>query len=245
MAIRIQFENSNDIGVFAKLTSAYCLVSNAGSENFYSFFEADLGSHIPVVHTSIAGTRIVGRLTAGNKNGLLVPNTTTDMELQYLRNSLPEEVVIKRVEERLSALGNVIACNDYVAIVHPDLDKETEEIIADVLKVEVFRTTVAKNVLVGSYCVVSNQGGLVHPMTSTAELDELSNLFQIPIAAGTINRGSDIIAAGCCVNDWAGFVGLDTTAAELMVFDGIFKLTQSQGSGLSSKLKDIKLENFI
>lgn len=245
MAIRIQFENSNDIGVFAKLTSSYCLVSNAGSENFYSFFEADLGSHIPVVHTSIAGTRIVGRLTAGNKNGLLVPNTTTDMELQYLRNSLPEEVEIKRVEERLSALGNVIACNDYVAIVHPDLDKETEEIIADVLKVEVFRTTVAKNVLVGSYCVVSNQGGLVHPMTSTAELDELSNLFQIPIAAGTINRGSDIIAAGCCVNDWAGFTGLDTTAVELMVFDGIFKLTQSHGSGLSSKLKEIKLENFI
>jgi len=245
MAIRIQFENSNDIGVFAKLTNSYCLVSNAGSENFYSFFEADLGSHIPVIHTSIAGTRIVGRLTAGNKNGLLVPNTTTDMELQYLRNSLPEEVVIKRVEERLSALGNVIACNDYVAIVHPDLDKETEEIIADTLKVEVFRTTVAKNVLVGSYCVVSNQGGLVHPMTSTAELDELSNLFQIPIAAGTINRGSDIIAAGCCVNDWAGFVGLDTTAAELMVYDGIFKLTQSHGSGLSSKLKDIKMENFI
>jgi translation initiation factor 6 len=245
MAIRIQFENSNDIGVFSKVTNSYCLVSNAGSENFYSFFEADLGSHIPVVHTSIAGTRIVGRLTAGNKNGLLVPNTTTDMELQYLRNSLPDEVVIKRVEERLSALGNCIACNDYVAIVHPDLDKETEEIIADVLKVEVFRTTVAKNVLVGSYCVVTNLGGLVHPMTSTAELDELSNLFQIPIAAGTINRGSDIIAAGCCVNDWTGFVGLDTTAAELMVFDGIFKLTQSHGSGLSSKLKDIKLENFI
>jgi len=245
MAIRIQFENSNDIGVFAKLTNSYCLVSNMGSENFYSFFEADLGSHIPVVHTSIAGTRIVGRLTAGNSNGLLVPSTTTDLELQYLRNSLPEEVVIKRVEERLSALGNVISCNDYVAIVHPDLDKETEEIIADVLKVEVFRTTVAKNVLVGSYCVVSNVGGLVHPMTSTAELDELSNLFQIPIAAGTVNRGSDIIAAGCCVNDSAGFVGLDTTSAELMVYDGIFKLTQTHGSGLSSKLKDIKLENFI
>jgi translation initiation factor 6 len=242
MAIRIQFENSNDIGVFAKLTNSYCLVSNAGSEGFYSFFEADLGSHIPVIHTSIAGTRIVGRLTAGNKNGLIVPNTTTDLELQYLRNSLPEEVEIKRVEERLSALGNCISCNDYVAIVHPDLDKETEEIIADVLKVEVFRTTVAKNVLVGSYCVVSNAGGLVHPMTSTGELDELSNLFQVPIAAGTINRGSDIIAAGCCVNDWAGFVGLDTTAAELMVFDGIYKLTQSHGSGLSSKLKDLKMD---
>ena len=233
MATRIQFENSNDIGVFAKLTNAYCLVSNAGSENFYSFFEADLGSHIPVVHTSIGGTRIVGRLTCGNKNGLLVPNTTTDLELQYLRNSLPDKIEIKRVEERLSALGNCISCNDYVAIIHPEIDKETEEIIQDVLKVEVFRTTVAKNVLVGSYCVVSNQGGLVHPMTSTAELDELSNLFQVPIAAG------------CCVNDFAGFTGLDTTSAELMVFDGIFKLTGSSGSGLSSKLKEIKMDSII
>ena len=40
MAIRAQFENSNDVGVFSKLTNSYCLVSNAGSENFYSVFEA-------------------------------------------------------------------------------------------------------------------------------------------------------------------------------------------------------------
>ena len=240
MATRIQFENSNDIGVFAKLTNSYCLVSNAGSETFYSFFEADLGAHIPVIHTSIGGTRIIGRLTAGNKNGLLIPNTTTDLELQFLKNSLPDNIVLKRVEERLSALGNCISCNDYVAIVHPELDKETEEIISDTLGVEVFRTTVAKNVLVGSYCVVSNIGGLVHPMTSTAELDQLSNLFQIPIAAGTINRGSDLIAAGCWVNDFAGFTGLDTTSAELMVFDGIFKLNENSTSSFSTKLKELK-----
>lgn len=96
----------------------------------------------------------------GNRHGLLVPNTTTDQELQHLRNSLPPAVAIQRVEERLSALGNVIACNDYVALVHPDIDRETEEIIADTLKVEVFRQTVANNVLVGSYCALSNQVSL-------------------------------------------------------------------------------------
>lgn len=54
---------------------------------------------------------------------MLVPNTTTDTELQHIRNSLPDKVKVQRVEERLSALGNVIACNDYVALVHPDLDR--------------------------------------------------------------------------------------------------------------------------
>ena len=93
------------------------------SFSFPSVFEGELADAIPVVHASLGDCRVIGRMCVGNRHGLLVPNTTTDTELQHLRNALPDAIKIKRVEEKLSALGNVISCNDYVALVHPDLDK--------------------------------------------------------------------------------------------------------------------------
>lgn len=149
-------------------------------------------------------------------------------------------MLVQRVEERLSALGNCISCNDYTALLHPDIDRETEELICDVLGVEAFRETIAGNALVGSYCKFSSQGGLVHPHTSLQELDELSSLLQVriffsifftlyiilkvPLAAGTVNRGSDIISAGLIANDWTAFCGLDTTSTELNVIEEILKI---------------------
>ncbi|XP_063239416.1 eukaryotic translation initiation factor 6 [Bacillus rossius redtenbacheri] len=244
MAVRVQFENNNEVGVFSKLTNSYCIVAIGGSENFYSIFESELAETIPVIHASIAGCRIIGRMCVGNKNGLLVPNATTDTELQHLRNSLPDAVRIQRVEERLSALGNVVACNDYVALVHPDLDRETEEILADVLNVEVFRQTVAANVLVGSYSILSNQGGLVHPQTSIQDQDELSSLLQVPLVAGTVNRGSEVIAAGMVVNDWCAFCGLDTTSTELSVVESIFKLNEAHPSAIATSMRASLIESL-
>lgn len=34
-----------------------------------------------------------------------------------------DRVVVQRVEERLSALGNCVVTNDHVALVHTDLDR--------------------------------------------------------------------------------------------------------------------------
>ncbi|TVY16754.1 Eukaryotic translation initiation factor 6 [Lachnellula arida] len=285
-------ERESVVGVFATLTNSYALVAVGASENFYSVFEAELADVIPITHATIAGTRIIGRLTAGyvasifwvgrrgvfgmvfadrkrkmtdliagdrNKKGLLVPTSTTDQELQHLRNSLPDGVKIQpaqrrppntndgkqRIEERLSALGNVIVSNDHVALVHPDLERETEEIIADVLGVEVFRQTIADNVLVGSYMALSNQGGIVHPKTSIQDQDELSSLLQVPLVAGSVNRGSSVVGAGMVVNDWLAVTGLDTTATELSVVESVFRLGEGQGAGaINTTHKDTMVESF-
>ncbi|XP_028555771.1 eukaryotic translation initiation factor 6-2 [Dendrobium catenatum] len=192
----------------------------------------------------------------GNKNGLLVPHSTTDQddyyfacaascELQHLRNSLPDQVIVQRIEEKLSALGNCIACNDHVALTHPDLDRETEDLIADILGVEVFRQTVAGNILVGSYCTFSNKGGLVHPHTSIEDLDELSTLLQVPLVAGTVNRGSEVIAAGMTVNDWTAFCGLDTTATELSVIESVFKLREAQPNMIVDEMRKSLIDSYV
>ena len=210
-----------------------------------SVFEAELADHIPVVKASISGTRLCGRMTVGNKNGLLLPNSTTDQELQHVRNSLPDEVIVQRIDERLSALGNCIACNDYVALIHPDIDRETEELISDILGVEVFRQTIAGQVLVGSYCKFTNQGGMVHPQTSIEDLDELSSLLQVPLVAGTVNRGSDVVGAGMVANDWAAFTGVDTTSTELSVLESILKLRDQQPSNIVGTMRDALIDQYV
>lgn len=246
MALRTQFQNSSDVGVFAMLTNSYCIVPVAECEAFYSVFEGELSDVIKVIHTTIGGCRIIGRLCVGNKHGLLLPNSATDRELQHLRNSLPESVKIARVEERLSALGNVIACNDYVALAHPDLDRETEEVLADTLGVEVFRQTLAGQVLVGSYCSLTNHGGILHPKTPIEDQDELSSLLQVPLVAGTVNRGSGAVGAGMVVNDWVAFCGLHTTATELSVIENIFKLSDKGDRGTHSlnQMRSVLVESM-
>ncbi|ORZ29910.1 eukaryotic translation initiation factor 6 [Catenaria anguillulae PL171] len=228
MAVRAQFENSDDIGVFARLTNSYCLVSIGGSENFYSVFEAELGDVIPVVHTSIAGTRIVGRLTAGNRHGLLVPNTCTDQELQHLRNSLPDAVAVQRVDERLSALGNVIACNDYVALV------------------EVFRHTVADNVLVGSYAVISNREAWFIPAHQSKILKSSPLCCKSHLSyAGTVNRGSDVLGGGLIVNDYSAFVGYATTGTEMSVIESIYKLHDAGSQAIVTDMRDSLIDSMM
>lgn len=98
--------------------------------------------------------------------------------------------------------------------------------------------------MVGSYCVFTNQGGLVHPRTPIEDQEEISSLLQVPLVAGTVNRGSDCIGAGLVANDWSAFVGSTTTATEISVIDSIFKLDTPKEEGISDHLRSSLIDTM-
>ncbi|KAI5172021.1 translation initiation factor 6 [Nematocida sp. LUAm3] len=233
MSQRISFESAQEIAAYARLTNMYALIAATDNTGFVSAFEEVL--NVPVIQTTINGIKMVGAQSVGNSKGLLVSSSTTDQELMHIRNSLPEKVRVRRIDERLNALGNVIVCNDHSALVHADLAPETVEVISDVLGVDVFKYAISGNGLVGVYSVMNNTAMMCGSTTPVEEIAELSELLDLRVIPGTVNRGSDAVGSGVVINDFACFVGTATTSTEIVVIDSLFKTTATAELGDDEK----------
>lgn len=92
---------------------------------------------------------------------------------------------------------------------------------------------------------MTSNGALVAAKTPPETQRELASLIQVPVLAGTVNRGSEIIGSGVCANDWIAFTGLDTTSAELSVLESIFKIGDRVTTNISTNLRESLIESML
>ncbi|GKT14676.1 Translation initiation factor IF6 like protein [Aduncisulcus paluster] len=245
MAQRVRYESSSEIGVYSLLTNTYCLMSDLAPPPFRAVFESELSGKIPIISTSVAECSIIGRLCCGNSHGLILPSTTKDSEFERIAAEMPENVKVVKSDEKYTALGNLIACNDSHAICSPILSESTVKLIEETLEVSVCTKLVAGESLVGTFCKVTNKGALVHPLTPIVEQRELAKIFGVSVRAGTVNAGSELVGSGLVACDDKVFVGTKTTGTEIEVIKEVFAIKEEMPDELMMDLdKAIEMEFF-
>ncbi len=203
------FGGSNFLGIYATASDNIALVPRTATKQFDEKIERSL--KVRVIHTTIAGTNLIGALASINSNGVVTSGFATSEET----SALAKEVNLLTVGDKVNAAGNNIVANDKGAIVNPDMSNKSVKQISEVLGVEAVKGTVATLKTVGSACVANNKGALCHPEVTDSELDLIENVLRVKARIGTVNYGIPLVGA-CLLSNSAGVLtGNNTTPIEL------------------------------
>lgn len=210
MLRRINFSGNPNLGVYISVTDNVALVPLNTPEILENTIKEAL--EVDIVKTPIAGSGLIGALSVGNSNGILVSNHTLDKEIKTMENA---GLNVAKLPDRHTAVGNIIIANDNGAIVSPYLSKKAIETISDVLDVDVKQSKIAEFSIVGSIATVTNKGAILHPQTSENELKLVEDVLKVPADVGTVNRGVGLIGACSSANSNGIIVGELTTGPEM------------------------------
>lgn len=174
-----------------------------------------------IIHVSVAGTRLMGPMTVMNNNGVLLPSTVSDEEIQILKQT---GLNVERLKSKFTAIGNLISANDKGAIVSSLFKGEVDQDIRDTLGVPLETMSIGGFVQVGSMVVATNAGAIVHPKANDSEISRISEILQVEAEPATVNGGSPFLSSGIIANFSSVIVGNLTTGPELIMISRALKV---------------------
>ena len=204
------FGNAN-IGIYCFSNERIALLPRGVPEGKRRRVGEALG--VEVCSVDICGCRLNGVLVAANSNGMAVPYTIRDEELEALRARFPKVEVIG---SKKTALGNLILVNDEGAVADPRFPSGLLKSLSRLFEVEVRRGRISGLPYVGALAVATNSGVLAHPSIEEGERRLIEDSLKVPVGTGTVNFGVPFVRAGLLANTKGAVVGSATTGPELM-----------------------------
>jgi translation initiation factor 6 len=206
-----------NVGIFSFANEQLAILPAGVTQKKLDVYQQSL--RVNAFGIGIADSRLVGIYVTGNSNAILVPYITTQDELKLLRKTGAHIVVIK---EKRTALGNVILCNDYGAVLDPRLKDPTVSAIDRALKVPHSTATIGGLPHIGALATASNNGVLANPIIKESEKRQISETLGVPVETGTVNSGVPYPRAGLVVNSKGAVVGSLTLGTELIAVSNLF-----------------------
>lgn len=198
------------IGIYFLASEKYLLAPQGFPHKHVRILEGALG--LNALRESVCESGLIGLFCAGNSNGLLVPNA---QDARRLSHALRGIVNVAAVDDRHTALGNLILANDRGAIISNVFGHAAERKIRDSLGVEVARGTLAGLDTVGSCGIATNSGVLLHPEATDSEMELVESVLKAGVDIGTLNRGSPFVGSVAVGNGNGVVVGRETTPVEI------------------------------
>ncbi|MFW9768889.1 MAG: translation initiation factor IF-6 [Candidatus Thorarchaeota archaeon] len=211
MIARTDFEGDSNVGAYGIVTDSFVFTSSNMSEKGLDTIERTF--NLPLVQSTIATLDAVGLVAVATSNGILVPYTISDDELEQIKTA--SDINVDWLDDKMTALGNIIITNDNGAMCHPDFSFKSRQKISDTLGVEVVPGSIAKLPIVGANTIATNKGAIVHPLATEGEIELLAQLLKVEVEVGTVNRGSPFTSLGVLANIDGMIAGTETTGVEL------------------------------
>jgi translation initiation factor 6 len=198
------------IGVYAGASDRMAFAPASAPEGFIK----DLGEalEVPVYQTEVSETSLVGSMIAFNNSGIILPRNITSQELEFFKAL---DINVGVIDDRHTALGNLVLANDSGAVVSTHFSPKARGEIADVLDVEIEARNLFGFRTVGSIGVATSKGALVHASLSDVDLEFIEKLLKVDVDIGTVNRGVGYIRIGIVANSKGAVIGKSTTSPEI------------------------------
>jgi len=207
-------EGNPFIGLFGKTNDEITLLPRSASLRVRSACEEAIGTRI--VYASIAESNLIGLFCALNSNGIILPSIATKSEINEIKKFGLRCYVMK---DKRTAVGNNIATNDKGALINPNINKNDARAIAECLGVEVHALRIAGYETVGSACVATNNGFLLHNEASEEEIERVESALGVRGGTGTANMGVPFVGLCLLANKRGYVVGESTSGFEFQRID--------------------------